>query len=223
MIFIPTGKLSVAPSNDDDAAARRRKELREKLLRGDEVVVTQEGQVEEKGKQDPKKPAPIEIPPGKLAASFFWYEQDPELLESEKQAMQQFFPEFKLEKLEDDGRLCWVGQVAPKNVRKNAVWSLQVIYDNNHPHKSSYGGSMRVYSIEPDLDKMHSEIGPIPHLLRDSRGHVYICTARPEDVQVGETQTSAASALAWAAKWITVFELWLAGDVKTEEFRDHTF
>lgn len=162
----------------------------------------------------------IVIPQGKLAASFYWYERDPELLRSEIQVMQNFFPQFTLGKLED-GRLCWVGTLTPKNVRKNAKWYLQAIYDHNHPNNSTYGGSIKVYSIEPDLEKIYRDIGAIPHLVRDAAGHLYLCTARPQDVKVGQISTSAASALSWAAKWITTFELWIAGVISTAEFGGH--
>jgi hypothetical protein len=216
---VPSGRFSAVPRNDDEAAAKKRKELRDKLIRGDEVVVTQDGQVNEKGKQDPNKTA-IVVPEGKLAASFFWYERDPKLLASEVEAMNKFFPNFKLEKLED-GRLCWVGKMTPNNVRENAVWHLQAIYDHNHPDNTNWGGSIKIYSIEPDLEELNAKVGPIPHLLRDSMRHIYLCTARKEDVKVGDVWTSAASSLSWAAKWITAFELWLAGDIKTAEFGGH--
>jgi hypothetical protein len=45
---IPNGSMSFAPRADEDEAARKRREMREKLLRGEEVIVTQDGQVEEK-------------------------------------------------------------------------------------------------------------------------------------------------------------------------------
>jgi len=217
-IVVPEGKLAI-PGNDDDAAAQERKKLREKLLSGQEVIVTQQGEVEDKKDKKDKQPA-IVVPEGKLASSFYWYERDPDLLAAEKESMNHFFPLFKMEKL-SDSRLSWVGTIKPKNVRKNAIWYIQAIYDHNHPHNSSYGGSIKVYSIEPDLEKISPEIGFIPHTLRDSANHIYICTARPEDVKVGEISTSAASAVSWTAKWISAFELWLAGDITTNEFSGH--
>lgn len=218
-LVVPEGKLA-QPQNDEDEAARKRRELREKLLRGEEVVVTQEGEVTAQGKQDPTKPA-IVVPEGKLAASFYWYERDPQLLRDEIAAMNHFFPQFKLEKL-GDGRLSWVGLLQPKKVRRNAKWYLQVIYDNNHPHNNTYGGSIKVYSIEPDLEDARRQLGqPIPHTLSDAKGHIYLCTSRSEDVKVGAVSTSAASAIAWAAKWIVAFELWLAGEITTDQFAGH--
>ena len=153
----------------------------------------------------------------------YWYENDPDLYREEVQAMNRQFPQFELRKL-SDGRLCWIGTVKPTTVRKNASWMLQLVYDHNHPSNNNWGGSVRVYVIDPDLDKMNKQLGGIPHLLRDPSGNIHLCTARKEDVRTGRNlSTSAVSSLAWAIKWITVFELWLAGDVTTSEFQNHTF
>ena len=220
-IVVPKGKLAVR-RDEEDEAARRRREIREKLRRGEEVVVEPDGEMKGGDETVPGERG-IVVPKGKLAVSFYWYERDRELLRSEKEVMNHFFPQFKLEKLKD-GRLSWVGILTPKHVRRNAVYVLQVIYDHNHPNNSTYGGSIKVYVVEPDLEKIQRELGqPIPHLLIDAHGHLYLCTARPEDVKVGKITTSAASAVAWAAKWITVFELWLAGDITTREFESHIF
>jgi len=134
--------------------------------------------------------------------------------------MRRYFPHFQLSKL-DDGRLYWYGNLKT-DLRSGGQWYIQAIYENNHPNNSNYGGSVKVYSIEPDLEEIQNEIGEtIPHLLRDSGGHLYLCTARPEDVRAGNVVTSAASSLAWAVKWISAFELWMAGDLKSSEFSDH--
>ena len=156
-------------------------------------------------------------PNDESAASFYWYERDPALLTAEKHAMRKYFPTFKLKKL-DDGRLCWMGSVSAKNVRENAIWYLEVVYDHNHPHNNTYGGSIKVYSIEPTLESLSKKLGSIPNTLMDSKGHLYLCTARPSDFKVGKITTSAASAITWAVKWIHAFELWLSGDITTNEF-----
>ena len=217
-ISVPKGKLAA------DAAAEERKKLREALLRGDgEVKMTSEGNPKPASEVKPGDGNTISVPKGKLAASMYWYENDPELYREEVQAMNRQFPQFELRKL-SDGRLCWIGTVRPTAVRKNASWMLQLVYDHNHPSNNNWGGSVRVYVIDPDLDKMNKQLGGIPHLLRDPSGNIHLCTARREDVRTGRNlSTSAVSSLAWAIKWITVFELWLAGDVTTNEFQNHTF
>jgi len=214
-IVIPKGKLKA--SRDDKSAAAKRKELREALLKG-QTVITKAGTIKDKDTVSEKDKV-ITVPKGKLA-SFYWYENDPELLEAEKEAMHKFFPQFQLQKL-DDGRLFWVGEL--RNITgENSRWYLQVIYEHNHPNNDSFGGSIKIYSIEPDLNQIKETLGEsIPHILTDSEDNIYICTARPEDFKAGKTITTAASALAWAAKWIAAFELWLAGDLSKDEFSNH--
>jgi len=117
-----------------------------------------------------------------------------------------------------------VGMVTPTDMRPGAQWIIQVVYDHNHPNNSTYGGSIKIYCIDPDLAEISKKLGEsIPHTLRDSAGNPYLCTASPGDIRVGNVNTSAASALSWAIKWIHVFEMWLAGDVSTAQFRDHIF
>ena len=218
VIVVPTGKLAT------DAAAEERRKLREALLKGDgEVKITQSGDAKPASEVKPEDGNTITVPSGKLAASMYWYENDPELYREEIAAMNKIFPQFRLKKL-PDGRLSWVGVVKPTTARKNAAWMLQLVYDHNHPNNNSYGGSVHVYVIDPDLEAWNKRLGGIPHLLRDASGNIYLCTARAKDVKAGRNlSTSAASSLAWAIKWICVFELWLAGDITTEEFSEHTF
>ena len=217
MLTIPRGRAAVS----EDAAARKRREVREKLLRGEVVRVSQSGTIRGQNDLAPNTEPAIEVPEGKLAAGFHWYDNDPDLLVEEKAAMQNFFPQFQLDKLDDD-RLCWTGALET-DLRSNGIWHIQAVYENNHPDNSTYGGSVKVYSIEPDLDKLSSELdGSIPHTLADSSGKIYLCTAAPQDVHAGPTRsTSAAGSIAWAVKWISAFELWLANDMTTAEFDGH--
>jgi hypothetical protein len=137
--------------------------------------------------------------------------------------MKKFFPQFQLEKL-PDGRLSWVGVISVNNLRPGGGWILQAIYDNNHPSNSNYGGSVKVYPVEPDLNDLARKLGRIPHILSDASKNLYLCTSRAEDFRASvQHSTTAASALGWAAKWIAVFELWLAGDVTTKQFDSHIF
>lgn len=205
-----------SPATDDEALKRQRAAIREALLNGKSVVVNQGGALQ---LPSTTNETAIEVPPGKLA-SFYWYQSDPELYQGEVAAMKRFFPEFSLRQ-ENDGRLSWVGWVTP-GMLANAKRSyyLQAVYEHSHPSNDSYGGSIKVYSIDPDLNEI-AQRGPIPHTLSDSAGQIYICTSRREDFNAGRIVTSAASAIAWAVKWIATFELWLNGEISTESFRDH--
>lgn len=215
--MVPVGRLAT----DDAAAAAERKKLREELLGGSPMTVNSSGQISDpKSKGNPNEPA-IQVPPGKLASSFYWYNRDPELFQIEISAMNRFFPQFRHAFL-PDGRMHWTGEFSSDNLRRGGRWILDAVYDNNHPHNSSYGGSVKVYSIFPDLDEISAKTGSIPHTLRDSQGHLYLCTARMEDFKAGSNHSHTAStALSFASKWIAAFELWHAGDLSTSEFSDH--
>ncbi len=211
-----------------DASSEQRKKLRDALLNGEEVEVTQYGDIKPSAEIAPEDGETTKLRAGdKFASSFYWYENNRKLFTDEVRAMEKFHPHFKLTKL-SDGRLSWIGSIYPSYVRKNAKWDLQLVYDNNHPSNNNYGGSIRVYTINPDLNEISERLieetgSGIPHTLRDADGNIYICTARKEDVRVGDVITSAVTALAWASKWISVFEMWMAGDVSSEEFSAHTF
>lgn len=156
-----------------------------------------------------------------MSKSFYWYDKHPELLEAEKASMKKFFPHFEMKLMEDD-RLCWVGTLNPRG-KAGGTWRLLVVYDHNHPHNNTCGGSIKVYSINPNLNKLYREAGGLPHVLRDSNGNLYMCTARSSDVDNGIlSATSGAKALGWAAKWIWTVEGWLNGEIGEEVFW-HTF
>jgi len=211
MIKIPNGSL-----RGDTSDAAKRKKLRDAILKGKTVIVNT-GEVKALSEAKPREINQV-IPEGKLA--FYWYDDNEALLDAEMEAMNKHYPQFKLSK-NDDGRLYWVGEL--KNITgNNSAWHLQVIYDNDHPNNNSYGGSVKIYPLAPVLEELREDVGKdIPHILNDSEGYMYICTARPEDVRVGTTTTTAAASLAWATKWIAACELWLAGDLTTNEFESH--
>ncbi len=225
-IEVPHGRL--ATPTDDERLRQARKQMREALLRGESVEVREGGKLSAAGAADGTDQAgshgpSIVVPPGKLATSLFWYENDPDLYRLEVQAMSRRespFRHFQLRK-EADGRLSWLGKVTPGLLAGGKrTYVLHAIYDHNHPHNDSYGGSVKVYMVDPDLDELKDRL-PIPHLLRDSAGSVYLCTARREDFRTGRVTTSAASALGWALKWIAMFELYLSDEVTYEQFADH--
>ncbi|MCL2193531.1 MAG: hypothetical protein FWB78_09065 [Treponema sp.] len=214
---VPAGRFAV--SADDDAARRKREEIARKLREGQDVNVTNTGVIVTS--DDPQATnETLVVPPGKLAASFYWYERKPELLEHERAAMHQFFPAFQMDRL-GDGRLYWIGNLNPRG-KHGGVWTIQAVYDHNHPHNDSYGGSVKVYSIKPALEDLAREVGGLPHVLSDGGGNLYMCTARMEDVTSGKKKvTSAATSLGWAVKWIWMVEGWLCGEVKESVVFDH--
>ena len=206
-----------------DAAAERRKQLAAQLLRGEEVMVTQQGAIRPASEISSNEVA-ITVPEGKLAApSLYWYERDPQLFQGELEAMNHFFPLFRPDRL-PDGRMSWLGSMASGVPGSNRIWHLQVVYDHDHPHNDSYGGSISVFPIEPDLRDIEEQLGEsIPHTLRhEGSGELSICTVEERSFKASaDHTTTAASSLAWAAKWIAAFELWMLGEISTEQFAGH--
>jgi len=228
-VVVPRGFFLAPQAEDDEARKRKHKEIAERLKRGDRVDMTHTGQVltpQEANKEQGEK---LEVPKAILKAGFYWYERDPSLLEAEKQAMRTYLPHFHMDKL-DDGRLYWTGTLNPNGVA-GGVWTVMAIYDHNHPQYSTWGGSVKVYSIKPDLDELQNEVGGrgLPHVARDQSGSLYMCTTGEEDVHKGfrpdgvGAATSAATSLSWATKWIWMVEGWLAGELNEEEVFEHVY
>ncbi len=209
--FIPTeNKLAL-----DDAASKKRKELKEALLKGKKVAVGITGKP-----TGPNEKSISFIPTeNKLAAIAHWYEKDPQLFTAEKTAMEQHFPQFRLERL-DDGRLAWVGELNI-GIWNNITWTVMAVYDNNHP-QAVMGSSVRVYLVQPDIYDIIDHIGWRPtHLLADSEGDIYLCTAEASNIKTGKISTSAVSVILWAVKWLMAFELVMTGDLTKEQFNTH--
>jgi len=217
-IVTPPGKLAGAQQLTQEQmqakleAERKRRELAEALKKGQPVTAGNN----------------IVTPPGKLAVALQWYEKDPSLLVAEKAAMAKAFPNFQLEQI-GDGRLAWTGTLTPgiwkgfwaaeDDLSARQTWEVMAIYENNHPHQQM-GSSVKVFLLYPTIETVIEQIGWTPHhLLSDPiSGQKYLCTARAEDVKVGETSTSAASVLAWAMRWLMSFELVMTGDLSKELF-----
>src|SRR4051794_14006747 len=182
---------SSEPATDNEALKEKRRKIKEALLNNQQIKVTPQGNLT----TNPQDPGII-VPEGKLA-SFYWYESDPDLYRAEIEAMHKFFPAFTLDR-EADGRLSWVGPVTPALIGRRArTYTLQAVYDHSHPSNDSFGGSVKVYSIDPDLEEM-SQGERIPHTLHDSENELYICTARREDVRAGVTAGSTVTTAAVA-------------------------
>jgi hypothetical protein len=120
--------------------------------------------------------------------------------------------------------MSWLGSIASGVPGSNRIWHLQVVYDHDHPHNDSYGGSISVFPIEPDLRDIAQQLSEgIPHTLHhEGSGELSICTVDERSFKAGANHSStAASSLAWAAKWIAAFELWMLGEISTAQFAGH--
>lgn len=106
-----------------------------------------------------------------------WYENNPELLDSEKQMMERAFPQFKLEKL-DDGRLYWIGTINTDidevYGHKKKEYTFMMVYSPIYPNHWA-GCPLKTYLVEPEVDDILADIGFFPlTLLKDSAGGKYI-------------------------------------------------
>ena len=167
---------------------------------------------------------------------FYWYENDPDLLEAEKMAMAKFFPTFKLYKLDDgSGRLYWRGKVQPTG-QGGMSWELMLIYKNDHPQSEGYGGSIQILPTKPRLKDIAKSLPTdsgkglglgLPHIYRSNFGRneeYFICTADPKYFKATQARsTSAASSLSWACKWITLCEMWLNGEISDEVAKEGVY
>jgi hypothetical protein len=101
------------------------------------------------------------------------------------------------------------------------------VYDNNHPHNNSYGGSVKAYFIEPTIEDLEKEFRAdlnqaLPHILTDPKGNKYLCTSERKNFIATDTMnSSAASCLGWAVKWILSYELYLSGELEYSVFNGH--
>ena len=211
-------KLEIQPGKlaaENDAAARIRASLAKDLKDGKPVEIASSGDVMGQNGEQKK----LEIQPGKLA-NYQWYEREPQRLRGEIEGMNEFFPQFKLYKM-NDGRYYWRGTLRPNVLPNGWAWEVAAIYNNDHP-APQMGGSVRVVLLNPDIDTVIHALGWRPHhLLYCPTDGTYLCTTRAQDMSYGtQYETTAVQTLTWAVKWLTALELVLTGDLSKELFNN---
>jgi len=97
-----------------------------------------------------------------------WYIENPMLLSVEIEIMNKFFPNFKLDKL-DDNRLYWYGKIRIKlpDGKNTREIELMAVYNKNHPC-NIMGPSIRIYYVNPELDELINIYGRRISLRPDS-------------------------------------------------------
>ena len=139
-----------------------------------------------------------------------WYETNQARYEAEMEAMRQFYPDFRAEKL-DDGRICWIGTLHPSNTGK-IVWTIMAVWEPLHPHgDTSEGDSVKVYAIQPDLNTISRQLNRLPYVLRDKNGSLYMSVLPMGHLSHMVESPSVAVYISYAAHWILFFEQWLDG------------
>lgn len=166
----------------------------------------------------------LKIQRNKFAAQ--WYTNKMALLETEYATMKERFPQAQLRKAEND-QLYWHLPFEIKIGAAKEVWEVLLVYDKDHPHNRSWGGSIKVYPITPSFTEMQQQMraagrqGSIPHMLRDSYSRPYLCTAKPSDIGSGRVVTTAVTVARWAMRWAYYYEVGLLDIDCWNEFCKH--
>lgn len=125
-----------------------------------------------------------------------WYEDDPDRLLIEKEAMRKRFPRFELVKMDDD-KLVWIGAL---ETNANNKYEIAVVYPHNFPN-----GTPLVYPVDPKIEVWDEASFRIRHQYMD--GH--LCLYYPGD-RTFHANTTAAVVIGVAAAWFFAYEYWLA-------------
>lgn len=171
------------------------------------------------------------IPKAVVSADSQWYTTNKDLFEAEIVAMHDFKPNARYDYF-NDGRMYWSVQFTPTIAgKKTRTYNLALVYDHDHP-KARYGSSVKAYLLSPTIEDLQKIVNgmpeikdkSIPHLLRDSNGELYLCSADTtnckDDLDKGGI-TSAATSLRFAMRWINIFELGLIDPITWDKFHKH--
>ena len=207
--------------------------LADALYNGDTMTVDGDGVVHLDGGTNIVENG-AKIPKGTFAAMDMpndpsqWYNKnDHRLFRTEVAAMRRFFPNAGFGFMKSTGNMYWVIDMKISETGFAQNWRFMLVYDKNHPHNNSYGGSIKVCPIKPnesDIHKMAEKYGRkgVPHLLYDKGGiGTYLCTRRSQDVKDGRKEAnSAVSVAGWAADWALHFEVGLRDAIIWNKFCD---
>lgn len=195
--------------------------LADALYNGDTMTVDSDGVVHLDGGSNMVDNGAI-VPEGKFAVASMpndpsqWYNKnDHRLFRTEVAAMRKFFPNAGFGFMQSTGNMYWVIDMKVSETGFTQTWRFILVYDKDHPHNKSFGGSIKVRLIKPDendIERMAERYGRkgVPHLLYDEGIGTYLCTRRSQDVKDGTTEAnSAVSVAGWAADWALHFEIGL--------------
>ena len=198
--------------------AEEMNDLADSLYNGDTMTVDRDGVVHLDGGSSTTENG-AEIPKGTFAAQMpsdptQWYNKnDHRLFRSEVAAVKKFFPKAGFGFMKSTGDMYWVIDLKISQTGFSQTWRFMLVYDKNHPHNDTYGGSIKVCPIRPneaDLKATAKKYGRprVPHLLHDDNLGTYLCTRRTEDVKDGiQEANTVVSVAGWAADWALHFEL----------------
>lgn len=160
-----------------------------------------------------------------------WYEENPELLEAEKAAMETIAKnddkEFGFLK---DGRAFW--HIGFRSRLSGRYYNVALMYPTDHPSKMEIPG-IRVYPVKPSYEMMVEEMnkasgrtdGCIPYSIRECNGKYSLSVGSADWVRGNNTLESkqgiisAAAVLLETKRWILLYEKSVANHGKG--FYDH--
>jgi hypothetical protein len=226
---VPKGIVSIR-SVSDLINEMRGEDNADGVAASDDAATEEDGDEEQHAKPNPK------LVPKTVVSAGRWYESNPDLLTAEKAAMYDFQGNKAKFRILGDGRACWLvhcqPSIAGRDKRYCRAYDIALIYDNDHP-QARYGSSVKAYLLSPTVDQLQDIVNRtkgvspknIPHLLRDSNGELYLCSADTKDVSTNLDSaggiTSAATSLRFALKWINIFELGLIDPETWGRFQRH--
>lgn len=139
---------------------------------------------------------------------YSWYEEDPELLEFEKECFIRFrkdynCPDMRIQMgFDKDHRLCvrirFPFRAEPKLPRD--MWEFLVVYDNDHPSmdcNGMYGGSIKIYPLVPVDRKFH-------HLIGRNTDKPYLCQSKEAETE----KVNGYYAMKRVMRWLMVYYVW---------------
>ena len=89
--------------------------------------------------------------------------------------------------------------------------TIMAVCESSHPCcDAAHGESVRVYSVNPDLDEIYQELGSLPYVRRDENGDLYM-SAMPQNMYADGECPLVAVYICYTAIWALSIEHWLDG------------
>ena len=151
-----------------------------------------------------------------------WYEENPELLEAEKVAMEmQAKDDDKKFLFLKDGRACW--QIGFNSKLSGRRYNVALVYPSCHPSKNDIPG-IRVYPIKPSYESMVEEMRAstgrqdvnLPYFIMEPNGIYTLAICKPDWYHcrnILESKSgviSAAAVLVETKRYVMLYEMGIA-------------
>lgn len=153
-----------------------------------------------------------------------WIVRDAETFEREKGLMNDNWPDFQLEVIDDSqsplhGATCWSGTIKP-GFHGDMEWELLVIYLGVGDGHSDWSGAISVYFLNPTDNQIIETLGYVPPcMLRDSDGTYLLGNLRP----LMTNDLSASAAVDFAFEFCSIIERMCEGELPEDILREVDF